>query len=97
MGSPIRTIIWIATALIVSTPSAHAASFDVYRSACLDTGADISRIRSASSVWSPLSDAERRHQGFVFFETPKKEPVESPKGLVLSIDGLPQPAQIPLN
>lgn len=46
---------------------------------------------------SPLSDADRRHQGFVFFEAPKKDPVESPKGLVLSIDGLPQPAQIPLN
>ena len=46
---------------------------------------------------SPLSNSDRRHQGFVFFETPKKEPVESPKGLVLSIEGLPQPAQIPLN
>ena len=46
---------------------------------------------------SPLSNAERRHQGFVFFETPKKEPVASPKGLVLSVDGLPQPLAIPLN
>ena len=46
---------------------------------------------------SPLSNAERRHQGFVFFETPKKEPVASPKGLVLSVDGLPQPVAIPLN
>src|SRR5882762_4695576 len=46
---------------------------------------------------SPLSNSDRRQQGFVFFETPKKEPVESPKGLVLSIEGLPQPAQIPLN
>ena len=46
---------------------------------------------------SPLSDTERRHQGFVFFETPKKEPVESPKGLVLIVAGLPQPTQILLN
>ena len=46
---------------------------------------------------SPLSDSERRHQGFVFFQTPKKEPVESPKGLVLSVEGLPQPVNIPLN
>jgi hypothetical protein len=46
---------------------------------------------------SPLSNSDRRHQGFVFFETPKKEPVESPKGLLLSIERLPQPAQIPLN
>jgi len=46
---------------------------------------------------SPLSDTERRHQGFVFFEMPKKEPVESPRGLVLSVDRLPQPVAIPLN
>lgn len=46
---------------------------------------------------SPLSGDDRRHQGFVFFQTPKKEPVESPKGLVLSVERLPQPVQIPLN
>jgi hypothetical protein len=45
----------------------------------------------------PLSDTQRRRQGFVFFETPKKEPVESPRGLVLSIERLPQPVEIPLN
>ena len=45
----------------------------------------------------PLSDTQRRRQGFVFFETPKKEPVESPHGLVLSIEGLPQPVGVPLN
>ena len=45
---------------------------------------------------SPLSDAERRHQGFVFFETPKKEPVESPRGLVLIVERLPQPVEIEL-
>ena len=46
---------------------------------------------------SPLSDNQRRHQGFVFFETPKKEPVASPRGLVLSVERLPQPVEIPLN
>jgi hypothetical protein len=46
---------------------------------------------------SPLSDTERRHQGFIFFETPKKEPVESPRGLVLSVDRLPQSVEVPLN
>lgn len=51
----------------------------------------------AIDLKSPLSDADRRHQGFIFFETPKKEPVEGPKGLVLSIERLPQPVSIPLN
>ena len=46
---------------------------------------------------SPLSDNDRRHQGFVFFETPKKEPVASPRGLVLSVERLPQPVEVPLN
>ncbi|HKB65201.1 MAG TPA: hypothetical protein VKC61_05045 [Pyrinomonadaceae bacterium] len=46
---------------------------------------------------SPLSDTDRRHPGFVFFETPKKEPVESPRGLVLTVERLPQPVAIPLN
>lgn len=45
---------------------------------------------------SPLSNDDRRHQGFVFFETPKKEPVESPRGLVLSVERLPQPVEIEL-
>lgn len=46
---------------------------------------------------SPLSNDDRRHQGFVFFETPKKEPVESPRGLVLSVERLPQSVEVPLN
>ena len=50
----------------------------------------------AIDLESPLSDSVRRHQGFVFFETPKKEPVESPRGLVLSIERLPQPVEIQL-
>ena len=46
---------------------------------------------------SPLSTSDRRHQGFLFFQTPKGEPVESPRGLVLMIERLPQPVEIALN
>ncbi len=46
---------------------------------------------------SPLSDSDRRRQGFVFFEVPKKEPVESSRGLVLVIERLTQPVEIPLD
>ncbi len=46
---------------------------------------------------SPLTSSERSHQGFVFFETPKKGPVESQQGLILSIEGLPKGVEIPLN
>lgn len=46
---------------------------------------------------SPLTSSERSRQGFVFFETPKKKPVESPQGLVLSIEGLPLRVELPLN
>jgi hypothetical protein len=50
----------------------------------------------AIDLKSPLSNSERQHQGFLFFEAPKKEPVESPEGLVLSVEGLPQRVEIPL-
>jgi hypothetical protein len=53
-------------------------------------------IAYAIDLKSPLSESERRHQGFIFFETPKKEPVESPRGLVLLIERLPQPVEIQL-
>ena len=46
---------------------------------------------------SPLTRAERRRQGVVIFLSPKKEPVASPRGLVLSIEGLSQPAILNLN
>jgi hypothetical protein len=45
---------------------------------------------------SPLTSSDRSHQGFVFFETPNKRPVESPRGLILSIEGLPEPVEIQL-
>lgn len=46
---------------------------------------------------SPLTNAERRRQGFVIFLSPKKQPVASPRGLVLNIEGLSQPATLNLN
>lgn len=51
----------------------------------------------ALDVKTPLSQSDRRREGFLFFRTPKKDPVASPQGLVLSVDGLPQRVEIPLN
>jgi hypothetical protein len=45
----------------------------------------------------PLTHAEGRRQGFVIFLSPKKQPVASPHGLVLTIEGLSQPASLNLN
>lgn len=46
---------------------------------------------------SPLTGSEHRRQGFVIFLSPKKQPVASPHGLVLTIEGLSQPATLNLN
>ncbi|HLO00851.1 MAG TPA: hypothetical protein VK208_20505 [Pyrinomonadaceae bacterium] len=51
----------------------------------------------AIELKSPLSTADQRRQGFLFFETPKKQPVESSKSLILTVEGLPQPLEISLN
>ena len=48
-------------------------------------------------VKSPLTHAERRRQGFIIFQSPKKEAVATPRGLVLSIEGLAQPVEVRLN
>jgi hypothetical protein len=45
---------------------------------------------------TPLSSGEKR-QGFLFFQTPDKKPVESPRGLSLIVERLPQPVEIKLN
>jgi len=44
----------------------------------------------------PLTHEERRRQGLIFFLAPNKQPVSSPHGLVLSIEGLPQPVSLNL-
>jgi hypothetical protein len=51
----------------------------------------------AIELKEPLSQSDRSRQGFLFFLAPKNEPVESPQGLILSIEGLPQRLEIPLN
>ena len=51
----------------------------------------------AIDLKEPLSASDRRRQGFLFFQAPKNEPVESPQGLILAIEGLPQKLEIPIN
>jgi hypothetical protein len=54
-------------------------------------------VAYAIDLKTPLSSSDRTRQGFLFFQTPNKEPVESTRGLVLTIEKLPQPVEIPLN
>jgi len=46
---------------------------------------------------TPLSNSNRTNQGFLFFQTPKNEPVSSTGGLVLIVERLPEPIEIKLN
>ena len=46
---------------------------------------------------TPLTPSERQRQGFLFFQTPDKEAVTSPRGLVLVVEGLTEPLSINLN
>jgi hypothetical protein len=46
---------------------------------------------------SPLTHNEGRRQGLIMFLAPEKTPVSSPRGLVLTIEGLSQPATLKLN
>lgn len=50
----------------------------------------------ALNLETPFAAGERR-QGFIFFQTPKKEAVSSPRGLILSIEKSPQPLELRLN
>lgn len=51
----------------------------------------------AIDLKTPLSSSNPRTQGFLFFETPDKLPVESVNSLTLQIERLPQPVEIKLN
>jgi len=51
----------------------------------------------ALDLKTTLSSVDRRRQGFLFFQTPNKEPVSSPRGLTLIGERLPQPIEIVLN
>lgn len=44
----------------------------------------------------PLADGQQR-SGLLFFQTPKKEPVANPQGLVLTIEKLPGNLEVKLN
>jgi hypothetical protein len=46
---------------------------------------------------NPLTHSEGRRQGFIIFLAPDKAQVSSPRGLVLTIEGLAQPAVLNLN
>jgi hypothetical protein len=46
---------------------------------------------------NPLTHSEGRRQGFIIFLASDKAPVASPRGLVLTIEGLAQPAVLNLN
>lgn len=45
---------------------------------------------------TPLAAGQQR-QGLIFFQTPKKEKLEGPRGLVLTIEKIPQPLEVRLN
>lgn len=51
----------------------------------------------ALDLKTPLTSSDRARQGFLFFAAPGKEPVQSPTGLTLHIERLPQPFQLTLN
>jgi hypothetical protein len=50
----------------------------------------------ALDISTPLEAGQQR-RGLIFFQTPKKEAIESPGGLVLTVEGLPQPLSLRLN
>jgi hypothetical protein len=51
----------------------------------------------AIDLKAPVSPSERRRQGFLFFQTPNKEPVASPQKLTLLGERLPQNFELVLN
>lgn len=51
----------------------------------------------AIDLKTPLTSSDNRRQGFLFFQSPKNEPLESNSGLTLHIERLPQPVEIKLN
>jgi hypothetical protein len=51
----------------------------------------------AIDLKTPLSSGDSRRQGFLFFQTPDKEPVRSSHQLTLTVERLPQPVTITVN
>jgi hypothetical protein len=48
------------------------------------------------SLKTPLTHSQGRREGFIIFLAPKKEPIASPHGLVLTIAGLAEPVTLNL-
>jgi len=46
---------------------------------------------------TPLSSGDSRRQGFLFFQSPNKLPVQSGQQFTLTVERLPQPATITIN
>jgi hypothetical protein len=57
----VRVLSSVFASVVCVATGAHAAAFDVYRSACLDTNIDMANIRAAAALqkWSALTEAER--------------------------------------
>jgi hypothetical protein len=51
----------------------------------------------AIDLRATLSPSERSRGGFLFFQTPDKEPVRSPRSLTLEVERIPQPITLTLN
>lgn len=51
----------------------------------------------ALDLKTPLSTSDARRQGFLFFQSPDKQPFESTQKLTLTIERLPQTAAITIN
>ena len=51
----------------------------------------------AIDLKTPLSSGEPRRQGFLFFQTPDKQPVTSAQKLTLTVERLPQTASVTIN
>jgi len=51
----------------------------------------------AIDLKSPLSSADTRRQGFLFFQTPDKQAVTAGQKLTLTVERLPQTASVSIN
>ncbi|MDT4967583.1 MAG: hypothetical protein QOJ64_2320 [Acidobacteriota bacterium] len=54
-------------------------------------------VRQHSFDLEQSLDAAQQRRGLIFFQAPKKQQVASPRGLVLTIEGLPQPVEVIFN
>jgi hypothetical protein len=72
-----------ANQVFLYNPNSRAAFETAFRAHALD-------------LQTPLA-ANQPRRGLIFFQTPQKDAVESPRGLVLTIEGLPQPLELRLN